>query len=304
MQEQALVTATYSRRMRLRLATGQDEDARIKGKRHKPVCGDDVIAEPIAGESDWLITKILERRNALTRPNRRGEPEVLAANLDLLCVVAAPRPRPDWFIIDRYLGAAELMSADAIVVINKADQIVDDAKLKPQIDEAVSDYERIGYELIVSSAETGEGIADLASALAGKTSILVGQSGVGKSSLINRLLERDEQKTGVLSDKHREGRHTTVNSVMLDLPGGGAVIDSPGVRDYAPAIATDVRVADGFREIRRLAPDCRFADCQHLKEPDCAVKAAVDSGLISARRYESYRRLFRLTAELTARAGR
>lgn len=301
MQEQALVTATYSRRMRLRLDDGRDTDARIKGKRQKPVCGDRVTAEPISGESDWLITGILERRNALTRPNRRGEAETLAANIDLLCVVAAPRPRPDWFIVDRYLSAAELMGVEALVLLNKEDLLAENGKFGPEIEQAADDYRRVGYDFLVASAETGAGIEALAAALVDKTSILVGQSGVGKSSLINRLLERDEQRTATLSDKHREGRHTTVNSVMLDLPGGGAVIDSPGVRDYAPSITADTRVADGFPEIRERAPGCRFADCRHLQEPGCAVKAAVEDGSISERRYESYRRLVRLTADLAAR---
>ncbi len=290
--------------MGVRLADGRDAEARIKGKRHKPVCGDTVIVEPISGESDWLITGILERRNELTRPNRRGEPETLAANVDLVCVVAAPTPKPDWFIIDRYLGAAELMGVDALVVLNKEDLLAEAARLGAEIDEAARDYRNIGYGFLVASAVSGAGMAELADFLPGRTSIFVGQSGVGKSSLINRLLDRDQQKTAALSDKHREGRHTTVNSVMLDLPGGGAVIDSPGVRDYAPAIAADTRVADGFPEIRERASQCRFADCQHLKEPDCAVKAAVEDGSISARRYESYRRLSRLTADLAARSSR
>lgn len=303
MQDPALVTATFSRRMRLRLADGQDVEARIKGKRQKPVCGDRVTAEALPGETDWLITDILERRNALTRPNLKGLPETLAANVDMLCVVAAPTPKPDWFIVDRYLGAAELMGAGAIVVFNKKD-LLDDSGLEADVDAAASDYRRVGYEFIVTSAETGEGLGELAKALDGRTSIFVGQSGVGKSSLINVILDQDAQKTAALSEKHREGRHTTVNSVMLDLPGGGAVIDSPGVRDYAPAVAADTPVAVGFREISDAADGCRFGNCQHLREPDCAVKQAVADGAIGERRYESYRRLLRLSSELLTRGQR
>ena len=123
-------------------------------------------------------------------------------------------------------------------------------------------------------------------------------SGVGKSSVINCLASDAAQKTGTLSDSTGEGRHTTVNSVMLDLPGGGCVIDSPGVRDFAPALTSPIEVARGFVEIERMSENCRFADCQHLREPDCAVKAAVDDGTIDARRYESYRRLLSLTKEI------
>ena len=125
----ATVIATYSRRMRIRLATGETHDARIKGKKLKPVCGDQVVASKIEGESDWLIVNILGRRNALQRPNSRGESEVLAANIDTVIVVSAPLPKPDWFIVDRYLCAAEIMHANGIVVFNKCDLETDDAHL-------------------------------------------------------------------------------------------------------------------------------------------------------------------------------
>lgn len=301
MQNTAQVTATFSRRMRIRLADGTDTEARIKGKRQRPVCGDIVTVEAISGESDWLITAIGERRNALTRPNRRGEAEVLAANIDKLCAVAALAPRPDWYIVDRYLGAAEFMGTTGLVILNKSDLLDTADGRDSEADRILDDYRRIGYTVITCSAATGAGLESLLDALSGSTSILVGQSGVGKSSLINRLLDVEAMRTGELSGKHREGRHTTVNSVMLDLPGGGAVIDSPGVRDYAPAIEAQVNVATGFREIRNAAQDCRFANCQHMKEPGCAVKAAVEAGNISERRYESYRRLVILTAQLAER---
>lgn len=301
MQDTAQVTATFSRRMRIRLTDGTDTEARIKGKRQRPVCGDTVHVETISGETDWLITGIGERRNALTRPNRRGETEVLAANIDKLCAVAAPAPRPDWYIIDRYLGAAELMGATGIVILNKSDLLGPPGVRGNDTESILDDYRRIGYTVIECSAEAGAGLEDLLDALSGATSILVGQSGVGKSSLINRLLDAEAMRTGELSGKSLEGRHTTVNSVMLDLPGGGAVIDSPGVRDYAPAVDAQANVATGFREIRDAALDCRFANCQHMKEPGCAVKAAVAAGAVSERRYESYRRLVILTAQLAER---
>jgi ribosome biogenesis GTPase len=128
----------------------------------------------------------------------------------------------------------------------------------------------------------------------GKTAIIVGQSGVGKSSLINTLVGKAALRTAQISAKTREGKHTTVNSVMLPLPGGGAVIDSPGVRDYAPALESAAQVVAGFREIDEAGHGCRFANCRHLLEPGCAVKAAVETGDIEARRYESYRRTLRL----------
>ncbi|MDH5456438.1 MAG: ribosome small subunit-dependent GTPase A [Gammaproteobacteria bacterium] len=288
----ATVIATYSRRMRLALADGREVNARIKGKRIKPVCGDKVDAEPIENEDDWLITGIAERRNELSRPNMRGKVEVLAANLDYLVVVAAAEPRPDWFIVDRYLCAAELIGIDACVVYNKSDLGTADVRYE------LDTYFDIGYDVVACSALNGEGIDNVRKLLATHCAIIVGQSGVGKSSIINRLIGDDVQKTSEVSDKSREGRHTTVNSAMISLPGGGVIIDSPGVRDYAPALESSTAAAQGFREIRDAAGECRFANCRHLREPGCAVKERCENGVISPRRYESYKRIVNLTEQL------
>lgn len=293
--ESALVVATYSRRMGLRLPSGEVVDARIKGKRLRPVCGDRVEAEAISGEADWLITRILDRDNALKRPNLRGKTEVLAANIDRLLVMAAGTPQPDWEIVDRYLCAAELMSVTAAVIYNKSD-------LPPasSLDEVLADYDRIGYVTVRCSAKSGDNIDSVYSLLRSGVSIIVGQSGVGKSSLINGLLGDEQQRTASISGKSGEGRHTTVNSAMLQLPGGGAVIDSPGVRDYAPALEPE-DVAVSFREIVNTSQHCRFANCNHLREPGCAVKLAVEDGTISKRRYDSYRHLLALTRKLSTK---
>ena len=291
----ATVIATYSRRMRIRLSDGDEVEARIKGKRLKPVCGDRVIAAPIENESDWLITRIAPRDNELTRPDVRGRIEVLAANLDCLIVVAAPQPVPDWYIIDRYLCAAELMGAAAAVVFNKSDLETDDAASVDEID----NYRRIGYDVARCSAVDGTGMEEVAALLQGHCAIVVGQSGVGKSSIINRLIGDAQQRVAKISDKSRMGRHTTVNSVMIPLPEGGYVIDSPGVRDYAPALQSSDDAAQGFREIAAAAQQCRFANCRHLREPGCHVKSCVDSGSISERRYASYKRIVNLTEQLS-----
>lgn len=278
--------------MRLRLDDGAEVDARIKGKRLKAVCGDRVEARPLPNESDWLITGILERKNELTRPDTRGRVEVLAANLDYLLVVAAAEPRPDWFVVDRYLCAAEIMAVDAGVLFNKTDLV---GELP---DEELGVYRQIGYDVVSCSALRAEGLERIGELLEERCSIIVGQSGVGKSSVINGLVGDEVQATSAISDKTREGRHTTVNSAMIDLPRGGVIIDSPGVRDYAPALESSSAAALGFREISAASSHCRFANCRHLREPGCAVKDDVDSGAISPRRYESYRRIVNLTRQL------
>jgi len=290
-----LVVATFSRRMALRLANGEQVTARVKGKRLQPVCGDYVEAEPIANEPEWLITRVLPRRNELRRPDTRGKIEVLAANMSFLAVVTADPPAPDWFIVDRYLCAAELMGVSAAVIFNKTDlaEPGDDTK------DTLRDYERVGYRTVLCSAKAGSNLDALQDLLADQTAIIVGQSGVGKSSLINRLAESADLPTAAVSAGSGEGRHTTVNSVMLALPNGGAVIDSPGVRDYAPSTDSAQDVIRGFPEIGKYGTDCKFSDCRHLREPNCAVKAAIEAGDISARRYESYKRLLVLTRKMT-----
>lgn len=293
----ALVTGAYSRRMELRLADGRIVTARIKGKRLKPVCGDRVRAEPIANESDWLLTDVMPRDNELTRPDSRGRTEILAANLSAVVVMAAPEPAPDWFVVDRYLAAAENMGADAVVVYNK----IDTGGPNNDTEQALEAYRRAGYPVLACSARDGTGLEDLANALRDRVAIVVGQSGVGKSSMVNRLSSGVMLKTARLSAATGEGRHTTVSSVMIELPGGGQLIDSPGVRDYAPALDSAAAVIRGFREVGELGQACRFANCRHLREPDCAVKKAVDDGRLDPRRYESYRRLLRSAEALGAR---
>lgn len=294
-EKSATVIATYSRRMGLRLDSGETVDARIKGKRIKAVCGDTVMAEPIPNETDWLITRIGTRRNELTRPNMRGQVEVLAANVDTLIIVASVSPLPDWYIVDRYLCAAELMGVESIVVFNKIDLLEGHDIEIPELQE----YRDIGLPVLECSAETENGMSELRRALSGQCSIVVGQSGVGKSSLINKLVIDSNQRTAQISSKSGEGRHTTVNSVMIPLSGGGYVIDSPGVRDYAPALLTSGDAAQGFREIAAAAQSCRFANCRHLREPGCAVKDGVEQETISYRRYESFKRVVNLTEKLS-----
>ena len=243
------------------------------------------------------MVEVLPRRTALYRSNARGRVEAVFANVTRLLVVIAPLPAPDPFVADRYLAAAESAGILATPVLNKAELDID-ATLRAQLDV----YAAVGYECLTVSAATGEGTPALLSACAGHVAALVGQSGVGKSSLVRRLApDADVEIGGLMRDE--EGRHTTTVSRLYELAGGGRLIDSPGVRDFAPAVGhLDPRHL-GFLEVARLASGCRFLDCRHMREPGCAVRQAVESGQMDARRYESYRRLRRLAEELTTIRG-
>lgn len=281
---EGLVIASYGARGRLDTGDGTPARFVLKGRRLRAVCGDRVRYRPQDTSPELLVTEIIERQNLLERPDARGRPEPLAANLTRLVVVLAAEPEPDFFIADRYLCAAEMMGAEAQVLWNKTDIAMD----RPA---ALSLYEQLGYSVIDTSATEGAGIDQLTADLSSGIAMLVGQSGVGKSSLINMLIKDAEVATGELSESSKEGRHTTTASFMHTLPGGGRLVDSPGVREFAPVIADPASVQTGFRELVRFAPDCRFSNCQHLREPNCAVKAAVAEQQIDERRYESYKRL-------------
>lgn len=293
---ECLVVSSYGRRFDLRLDDGSEARARLRGRRLRPVCGDRVQAEALPHEGELLITNVLSRSNELARPDARGRKEVLAANITMLAVVTAPTPRPDWFIVDRYVAAAELMRVNALVVCNKIDVRSDDA-----FEAELRDYARLAYRVIPTSTVLRDGVDDLRAALDENTTIFAGQSGTGKSSLLNCLDPSLGLTTGDISRKSGEGRHTTVRSTMFELTPGSFVIDSPGVRDFAPSIDEPDRVEAGFREIAAASIACRYADCRHLAEPDCAVRDAVEAGRISARRLESYKRLLRLTKEFASR---
>jgi ribosome biogenesis GTPase len=293
----ARVTAVFGRDLLVRERGGAEHRARVRGRRLSVVCGDDVACESDAAHGEVNVIEARPRQTALYRSNLRGEAEPVVANVSRLFVVLAPKPAPDLFMVDRYLAAATSASIQATLVLNKRDLTIDGG-LQAELDA----YAVAGFRTIACSARAGDGIDALIEASSQEVAALVGQSGVGKSSLIRRLIPEAEVQIGELM-REEEGRHTTTTSRMFDLPRGGHLIDSPGVRDFAPAIdRLDARDM-GFTEVARLAPGCRFQDCQHMREPNCAVRTAVESGALSARRYESYRRLRRLYDELVKARG-
>ena len=278
------IVAAHGRRGLVELADGSRQRYVIKGRTLQVYCGDRASCQRRPGSTDLLVTRVEPRANMLTRSGRHGQSrETLAANLTCLLVVCAPRPPPDLLLLDRYLCSAELMGCKAALLWNKCDLQVEPGAM-------LRGYESLGYPLLSVSTRTSYGLEELRRFLAAQVGALVGQSGVGKSSLINALAPDALAAIGELSAASDAGTHTTTAVLMYHV-GHGRLLDTPGVRDFVPALLPDERLADGFVEIRREAGRCRFSDCRHTAEPGCAVKGAVADGRIDAHRYESYRRL-------------
>jgi ribosome biogenesis GTPase len=293
----ACVIATFGRHLLVRDAAGKELKARPFGRGLTVVCGDNVRCSVDPRHDEVHVMELIPRRTALYRSNVRGVTEPVVANLSQLLVVLAPNPAPDLFVVDRYLAAAASGGITGTLLVNKTELGIDD-QLRTQLEV----FSAAGYRWIPCSVRAGEGIDALLEVCAGQVAALVGQSGVGKSSLVRYLIPNAEVQIGELV-REEEGRHTTTASKLFDLPRGGHLIDSPGVRDFAPAIDKLDSRSLGFVEVDRLAPGCRFHNCRHMREPGCAVQAATQTGAMNPRRYESYRRLRRLHEELTAARG-
>jgi ribosome biogenesis GTPase len=246
------------------------------------VAGDVVVWQP-DGDTG-VVTARLERASELCRPDAQGRLRAVAANLDRLVVVLAVEPEPFPNLLDRYLVAAEDAGIEALVLLNKSDLAAGAARIHALLEP----YAAIGYRVLGASAAQAQGLEALRDALAGHTAAFVGQSGVGKSSLISALLPLEEIRIGDLSAAELKGRHTTTTARLYHLPGGGALIDSPGIRDFSLAFMDPARTAAGFREFHPFLGQCRFRDCAHRHEPGCALRAAVADGAISEARYAGY----------------
>ena len=257
----------------------------------KLAVGDDVRLDRSDAGDAWSIAEILPRRSKLARraPGGGQGERIVAANVDQVVVMfAAAKPDPHPRMLDRFLVIAEGNELPAHVIINKVDLVGEDAARQ-----RFDDYARIGYPVHYTCVKSGAGLESLRGVLQGCRSVLTGPSGVGKSSLLNALFPGANLRVGAISESVNKGRHTTVGAVMLPLPGsdGGYVIDTPGLREVGLWALVAEQLDRCFPEIRALRDQCRFADCRHLAEPDCAVRAALESGAISPPRYDSYMRL-------------
>jgi ribosome biogenesis GTPase len=249
-----------------------------------PVCGDRVVWQR-AGDERGVVTALLERTSTLSRPDYAGRDKPLAANISRLVVVLAPEPEPSDYLLDQYLVASEQIGVQALIALNKIDLL--GTQEQDRFLERFDRYQAIGYPVVPVSARREHGLDALTQALQGQTGILVGQSGVGKSSLIKALLPDLDIQVGRLSKATGLGRHTTSAATLYRLPTGGSLIDSPGVRSFRLGRLSCRALEHGFREFRPLIGHCRFADCRHRQEPGCAVREALARGEIDPRRLDN-----------------
>ncbi len=247
------------------------------------VTGDEVIFR--AGEPIGVVVAVLPRRSLLERPDAYGKLRPVAANIDQIGLVIAPEPMPHGNLIDRYLVAAEHAGIEPFLVVNKTDLAT------AGIDELVDRYARVGYQVLRASVRGADGLAALQARLDQRNSALVGQSGVGKSSLIKALLPGEDIRVGQLSHAESKGRHTTTTARLFRLPSGGNLIDSPGIREFGMQHLDEEAITHGFREFLPHLGHCRFRDCRHRNEPGCALLAAELRGELSPERLASYRQM-------------
>lgn len=282
----------------VKTADGKLYNARIKGvlkidgiTSTNPIAvGDDVEMEMENElESTTTITEIYERKNYVARqsPHNKHKHHIIASNLDQSLLFATLKePKTSTGFIDRFLIACEMYHLPAIIVFNKADLYK--KKELEKFEEIKSTYEAIGYTVILASIQNNVGIEAIKSVLLNKKTLLSGHSGVGKSTFINTLFPELELRTQEVSDWSGKGLHTTTFAEMFDLPFGGQIIDTPGIRELGLVGITKQELSGYFPEMKALVNDCQFNNCMHINEPGCAVKQAINDGLIAIDRYVSY----------------
>lgn len=263
---------------------------RLKGIRStNPVAVGDHVEIELNSQNTAFIIAIGDRKNYIIRKsqNLSKQSHIIAANVDqAFLVVTVERPQTSTTFIDRFLATAEAYSVPVVLVFNKTD-LLDDSLMRYQ--RMMTDlYETVGYKCVAVSAETGEGMDELMEMLRDRITLLSGHSGVGKSTIINRLLPGVNLRTAEISDAHNTGMHTTTFSEMLPLPGGGYIIDTPGIKGFGTFDMEPEELTSYFKEIFRFSKDCRFSNCTHTHEPGCAVLKAVEDHYIAASRYQSY----------------
>jgi ribosome biogenesis GTPase len=280
---------------------GSTIECKIKGnfrlrdiRSTNPIAVGDRVSLELHSEGPAFITEIEERRNYMIRKasNLSKQSHIIAANIDLAAlIVTVNYPVTTTIFIDRFLAVAEAYSIPALIIFNKIDRY--NAADYDTLESLTALYLQIGYDCVRICALTGEGLDGLNVKLAGRVTLLSGHSGVGKSTIINRLLPGLSLRTGSISEYHRKGTHTTTFSEMIPIPNGGYLIDTPGIKGFGTIDMDCAEISHYFREIFALSTQCRFGDCTHRREPECAVIKAVSEGRINPSRYKSYLSILR-----------
>lgn len=284
MQRQFRIIATQKKTATVIDLSDFSERQVFFNRKLKPICGDYVALSK--DQNDYRIDQILPRDTVFSRADRHGRRQHLAANVDQVLIIMAVSPEPTRDIINRYLVAAELNHIQPILVFNKIDLQSD------YFINTAHNYRQLGYPVFMTSTQQIDTIKELQQSLQGKTSLLAGQSGVGKSSLSNLLFPALDLKTGDLAKKTGKGAHTTsVTQLYYDKSQAAFLIDSPGVWEYGLWHLTPIEIARGFREFQDFMGTCKFSNCSHSHEPDCAVIQAVADGKITEKRYQSFIRI-------------
>ena len=287
-QHSGRVIVRHGRSLLVRATDGSSVHAMLRANLGEAVCGDNVVWQRTAN-GEGVVVALQPRLSALSRPGFGGQEKAIAANITQLVVVLACLPEPTGYMSDQYLVAAERIGVRGLICLNKADLLDEDQR--EDFRRRFRHYEAIGYPIIQISAKTEHGLDPLRERLRDQTSILVGQSGVGKSSLINALIPRQQVLEGSLSAATGLGRHTTSAATLYQLDSGGELIDSPGVRSFRLVELTRPELERGFRDFLPFLGRCRFHNCAHLAEPGCAIRAAVEAGQIRPERLESYQHM-------------
>ena len=283
-----LVISKHGAELVIEISNGQHIRCIPRKKLPTIVCGDSVIWEK-PSNSQGVVTGLNSRTTLLSRPNNSGVIKPIAANITQMLIVCAIKPNYDFSLIDNYLVAAELLKITPVLIINKIDLLNED-ELK-DLRNKFNCYEKLNYQLYFTSIFNSNSMELFVEKLNENTSIFVGQSGVGKSSLINFLLPNLNLKTRALNDSINLGKHTTSSTTLYHLPSSGSIIDSPGVREFKLWRVNQLDAAWSFPEFRPFIDQCKFRDCAHLNEPGCAIKSALENNYITERRYQSYKRI-------------
>ncbi|MFT4060487.1 MAG: small ribosomal subunit biogenesis GTPase RsgA [Legionella sp.] len=281
-----LVITRFSRHVEVEDTHGKIIRCSIRPNLETLVAGDRIIWQR-EGANHGVVVSLYPRKSVLAKPTNVGTAKPVAANITQLIIVIASRPEISWPLLDSYLAMAELLHLHAVIVLNKTD-----LPCKLQKEQLQTAYQNLGYPILLINQESLESSLLLKKVLNHQVSVFVGQSGVGKSSLISQILPHEENiLTGALSDISELGKHTTSNSRYYHLPSGGALIDSPGVREFSLWHLNAAEIARGYIEFRPYLSQCKFRNCTHKDTPHCAIINAVDIGLIARSRYENFIKL-------------